>query len=87
MSLDDFIQDSDPDYNLEREDLTDEIPEDENYTDHEPKPPVWVEITEGEVVENDMEDSTENTKLVVFSTETGAILLESDYFTRVTDMR
>jgi hypothetical protein len=87
MSLDDFIQDSDPDYNLEREDLTDEIPEDQSYTEYEPEQPVWVELTEGQVVENDMEDSTENTKLVVFSTKTGSILVETDYFTRVTDMQ
>lgn len=87
MSLDDFIQDSDPDYNLEREDLTNEIPESENYTDHEPENPVWVELTEGQVVENDMEDSTESTKLVVFSTKTGSILFETDYFARLSDMR
>lgn len=85
MSLDDFMQDSDSDYDLEREDLTDEIPETEEYRHHEPGKPPWVEGTEGEVAENDLDGSEQNDKLVVRDTESGQVILESDWYLPMCD--
>lgn len=86
MSLDDFIQDSDSDYNLEREDLTDEIPETQDYSDYEPGSPVWVEGTEAQVTQNDLEGSEQNEKIVVRDVDSGTVIIEADRFAPMADV-
>jgi hypothetical protein len=86
MSLDDFIQDSDSEYNLTREDLTDEIPETRNYKSYEPGSPPWVKGTVGEVTENDLEGSKQTEKIVVRDADTGEIIVEADKFAPMADV-
>jgi len=85
MSLDDFIQGPDSGYDLEREDLTDEIPQSKSYVDYEPGTPPWVENTEANIAESDLEGSTANDKIVVRDVETGVIIIESDYYSNSSD--